>query len=87
MKRFIIKETVVREVKHPAYTDEWFCGKGDWCGEASLPIKYVAREHGWNARSWAERRLAEKKLSDEHLLKMYPDTSYTKKYEILEVEI
>lgn len=87
MTCFIIKETVVREVKHPAYIDEWFCGKNGWCGEATLPQKYVAIEYGWSARGWAERRIEEMKLSDAHMKKMYPDTPYTKNYEILEVAV
>lgn len=87
MKRFIIKETIIRKINHPAYINEWIVGKGGWADKASLPIKYAAREHGWSARSWAERRIAEMKLSDESLLKMYPDRPYTKRYEIVEVAI
>lgn len=87
MTKYLIKETIIREENHPSFINEWFCGKEGWCGEATLPEKYVAREHGFAFRKWAERRIEEMKLSDSHMKKMYPDTPYTKNYEILEVAV
>lgn len=87
MTKYIIKETIIREENHPSFINEWFSGKEGWCGEATLPEKYVAREHGFAFRKWAERRIEEKKLSDIRLHELYPNVSYTKNYEILEVTI
>jgi len=87
MTRYIIKETIVRKENHPCFINEWFCGKGGWCGEATLPLKYVAREHGFTNRRWAEQRIHEKKLWDANILSKYSNIDYTKNYEILEISI
>lgn len=86
MKRFIIKETTIRTENHPAYINEWFVGKDGQCGEATLPLKFVAREHGWASRGWAEKRIAEKLLSDRELQARY-ELDYRNTYEIVEVEV
>ncbi len=87
MTYFIIKETVNRKEFHPEYIDTWFHGKNTWVGEATLPIQPIAKKFGWKIRKHAETRLHECRLVDEQLHIRYPDTPYTRTYEIIEVEV
>ena len=86
MKRYIIKQTTIRTENHPSYINEWFIGKGGWSGEATLPEKFVAREHGFSSYKWAEKRVAECMLSDNELHARY-ELTYRQTYEIVEVEV